>query len=69
MNLRWAMADDAKSDEIEITLQMIEAGVAEFWGRDIDEVGSEDVVKRVFAAMSLAKQADYIGDGTRERRE
>lgn len=40
--------------DIEITPQMIEAGVDAFWVDEVDEVGSAVIVQRVYRAMCQA---------------
>ena len=45
-----------------ITPAMIEAGLDAYWSLDVEESGSEAVVRAVFSAMALAKLIDNRDD-------
>jgi hypothetical protein len=48
--------------QIEITSEMMSAGFDAFWSLDIEEVGSIEIIRAVYLAMTLVKEADYSGN-------
>lgn len=49
------MCEEPATEEIEVTPEMIEAGVAAFWAFDLRAEGPEGAVEDIFCAMWKAR--------------
>jgi hypothetical protein len=48
--------------DVVITDAMVSAGLAEYWRRDVEDVGSRDVVCRVYRFMEAARLAEGVNN-------
>ena len=55
----------AECDDVEITPEMIEAGVQGFWSFDARFEDAEDVVKRIWRGMIVVRNAGVKAKGSR----